>query len=112
MASNRVKKIRNVLAILVALVVLAGAMWKLDGRYAKADDVQAAQEQIVDQINDLHVETIEDRISRIRNQLWQIEDKYGADPNGMPELSRDRHRRLTCEIKDQEEKLDRIYDGN
>ena len=92
------KKISIILGLVISLTVIVGAAAKLDGRWAKT-------EQLVMVAQRLDQKIIQDRINAIQERLWRLEDKYGNIIANMISTVRDQYRRLLKEMKDLEKQL-------
>jgi len=92
------KKISIILGLVISLTVIVGAAAKLDGRWAKT-------EQLVMVAQRLDQKIIQDRINAIQERLWRLEDKYGNIIANMISTIRDQYRRLLKEMEDLEKQL-------
>jgi len=92
------KKISVILGLIISLTVIVGAAAKLDGRWAKTDQLVMVAQRLDQKI-------IQDRINAIQERLWRLEDKYGNIIADMASAIRDQYRRLLKEMKDLEKRL-------
>ena len=92
----------KIIAILTIIGMCFGVFFYVDANYAKCADVKAIERRL-----DYKIET--DKFSASQGRLWQLEDRYGPDPDRVQnkevrqqmkelktevEIHRDRVRRL------------------
>lgn len=93
-------KVGTIVSIFVGITVLAGAAWKVDSRYYQGDIVVAMQKDLYQSQlqSDYNWKTYERR--EVRNQIWDIEDRYGTDIDDMPEGIKDKYRDLKARLNE------------
>ena len=92
------KKIRNILGIIIAVGAVIGILFSLDAYVAKAKDVQQLEIRLDQKI-------LQDRSDFLQEQIWKFEDRYGYNLGEMKEDMRDRYRRLKKSLEDAKNKL-------
>lgn len=100
------KKLSIVLGIIIAFITIATTINRLDGRWAKAKEVEIIYEELQHTQTRLEQKIQEDRSYNIQERIWKLEDRYGFDIEQMPPEIRDQYRRL----KSDKEKLDKELD--
>ena len=63
--------VQKLVSICVGLIVIFGTFAALDGRYAKAVVVSQVSERLEKKI-------IQDRMEKIQERMWAMEDRWGA----------------------------------
>ena len=90
---------KTVISIISAILLIgsfSGAVFFLEDRYAKADDLAGNSQRLT-------VHIAQDRINFLQQQLWAMEDRVGNDVNRMTVDQRRRYR----EMKAEKERLER-----
>lgn len=100
------KKWGVILSILVSLTVLGTFIAKVDGRWAKAEDIQTIQQSLEKLEKRLDTKILQDRLSFLRDRVYALIDEYKTI-DGMPELIRNEYRDRMIEIEEIQKKLDK-----
>ena len=112
---------RQILAGIGALILIVGTCFSVyfyfETKYAHASDLKKAMEVMQKIETRLDSKIIEDRLTNVRKDIYEIEDRYCPDKSkpctekDMPELVRKRYRELKIEkdklekeVKDKEKK--------
>ena len=113
------KKIGAWAGVIIALVTIVGFASSLDGRYAKADQVNRIETKVDLTILKLRMEAVQER-------MWKIEDRqtekfvmeFNRYPTSaelvayMPEVTRDQYRALCTEYADLEAQIKALTGGS
>ena len=91
------------MGIIVAIITILTVTVKLDGRWAKAKDMEELNIELKHTQTRLEQKIQEDRSYNIQERLWKLEDRYGYKEEEMPSEIRDQYRRL----KDDKERIDK-----
>lgn len=65
--------VTRITAALALVGVLGGGIWAVDGRYAKAGEVQQLRKETKEQITDLKADTLENRRQAIKRTVFDLE---------------------------------------
>lgn len=108
---------REIVGILTGLATVIGITWaglnSLDIKYASAEDVEQTKQSIQKLNERIDYNTISDRIYKLQERLWKIEDRYGvelekAKGSKIESLIKEEHRRLLFEKKELENQLKKL----
>jgi len=100
------KKWGEVLSILVSLTVLGIFIAKVDGWWAKAEDIQTIQQSFEKLEKRLDTKILQDRLSFLRDRVYTLIDEYKTI-DGIPELIRNEYRNRMIEIEEIQKKLNK-----
>ena len=92
------KRIGLIITIIIGIGTVVGIGAKLDGRWAKAEDVKQLEKRLDQKI-------LEDRADNLRSRMWKLEDRYGVV---MPPEAREEHRELGAEREKVIRELDKL----
>jgi len=90
-------KISTWVALLIGMTTLVGAMFALDGRYAKTEEISTIKDYVQQVDKRLEVKILKDRANAIQERMWKIEDRYGMEVAKMSEEVREQYRELKKE---------------
>lgn len=63
------KRTQVIIGIVVGLITIAGALFAVDQRYAKSQDVELVSVR-------LELKILQDRYNDINSRIWKLEDRY------------------------------------
>lgn len=108
---------KETVGLIVGAATIIGLIWgginTLESRFASAADMEQSK-QSIQKLNDrIDYNSISDRVYKIQERLWKLEDRYGADlekPKGskVEELLKEEYRKLKYEKNALEEQLDKM----
>ena len=89
----------KIIALLTLVALLYGGVTVIDSRYAKSQEVKSIERRL-----DVKIEG--DILNQKQSRLWQMEDRYGADPEKVqnPE-AKQQMKELRVGISTQENRL-------
>lgn len=96
-----VKKYKALLAVVITLISLSGAIMAVETRYAKAKD----QKQIR---VDLDYYVLSQRAQELQRRMWELEDRYKCQEQQMPEDAKRAHREYRLEREEILRKIEMI----
>jgi len=98
-------KTKTIVALAIGCITLMGTAFSVDGRYAKAGDIQQVQEKVKKVETRLDNKILKDRANLIQERIWKYEDRYEGrkTPDTIKEVIRD----LEKELSDINKKLDK-----
>lgn len=67
------KRTLTIISCLVALMTVIGGFVAVDARYAKESRVCQVEQRLEQKI-------VTDRLFHLQERMWNLEDRYGADP--------------------------------
>jgi hypothetical protein len=103
------EKIGLIVALIMIIGTCFGVFFYFEKEYAHAGDMMKAMEVIKKVGDRLDFKITEDRLTNVRKDIYEIEDRYCPDKSkpctekDMPELVRKRYR----ELKTEKEKLEK-----
>ena len=89
------------ISVILTITTIAGALYAVDDRWAKASDLQLVELRLDQKI-------YSDRLHDIQLRIWSLEDRYGSDQK-MPKEVKDEYRRLKQEYQSIKLKLEHLY---
>lgn len=105
-------KATTVLGIVITLATITTMVFKLDGRFAKANDVESLREGVEYSIRKvgyrLDIKILKDRLEAIQERLWKLQDRFGYKIEEMPIEIREQYRKLEQEMRDLEKEIEDI----
>ena len=90
MLSKFLKNWKSMLAVVVTLSTISGMVVAIDSRWAKAGEVKQISQRLDQKI-------YSDRVDRIQERMWRLEDRFGSVCEKMPIESREEYRKLRDE---------------
>ena len=84
-------------ALLIGMTTLVGAMFALDSRYAKTEEISTIKDYVQQIDKRLDIKILKDRANALQERMWKIEDRYGMEVAEMSEEIRDQYRELKKE---------------
>jgi hypothetical protein len=90
-------KINTWVALLIGISTLGGAMFAIDARYAKTEEISDIKDYVQQIDRRLEIKILKDRANALQERTWKIEDRYGMDIAKMPETVREQYRTLNKE---------------
>jgi esterase/lipase len=84
-------------ALLIGMTTLVGAMFALDSRYAKTEEISTIKDYVQQIDKRLDIKILKDRANALQERMWKIEDRYGMEVAEMSEEVRDQYRELKKE---------------
>jgi len=90
-------KISTWVALLIGMTTLVGAMFALDSRYAKTEEISTIKDYVQQIDKRLDIKILKDRANALQERMWKIEDRYGMEVAEMSEEVRDQYRELKKE---------------
>ena len=84
-------------ALLIGMTTLVGAMFALDSRYAKTEEISTIKDYVQQIDKRLELKILKDRANALQERMWKIEDRYGMEVAEMSEEVRDQYRELKKE---------------
>lgn len=94
------KKIALIIGVVISLSTVTGIIFKLDGRWAKADTVKMLSMR-------LDIKIIEDYRKAVQARIWQLDDRH-PDPNLMPISIKEEYRDLKQKLKDLDKQIENL----
>ena len=82
---------------LIGMTTLVGAMFALDSRYAKTEEISTIKDYVQQIDKRLDIKILKDRANALQERMWKIEDRYGMEVAKMSEEVRDQYRELKKE---------------
>lgn len=108
------KKISAIIGLMIAITTIVGMLFKVDGRYAKAIDIdqleQYTQQHIQKVEKRLDLKILQDQLADVRKRIWALEDRYDNNINKMPQETKEEYRKLKEEKKELESKIEKIIE--
>jgi len=98
-------KTKTIVALAIGCITLMGTAFSVDGRYAKADDIQQVQEKVKKVETRLDNKILKDRANLIQERIWKYEDRY--EGRKTPDTIKEVIRELEKELSDINKKLDK-----
>jgi len=98
-------KISALIALLIGLTTIVGAMFALDNRYAKTEDISYIESYVEQVDKRLEVKILKDRANAVQERMWKIEDRYGMEVAEMSAEVRDQYRELKKEYDEIMQKI-------
>ena len=86
-----IKQIYCVLGVILFLASFWGIYYTVDVSLAKASDLRRVEIKV-----DRFI--LSQRIAQLQQRIWQIEDKFGRDPNKMPLEWKNEYRCLKLDL--------------
>tara|TARA_R100001244_G_scaffold124967_1_gene94902 strand:+ start:67 stop:399 length:333 start_codon:yes stop_codon:yes gene_type:complete len=90
-------KISTWVALLIGMTTLVGAMFALDSRYAKTEEISTIKDYVQQIDKRLDIKILKDRANALQERMWKIEDRYGMEVAKMSAEVRDQYRELKKE---------------
>lgn len=72
--------VTKITAALTMVGILGAGIWAVDGRYAKAGEVQQLRKETKEQVMDLKADTLENRRQAIKRTVFDLERLKGQRP--------------------------------
>ena len=98
-------KISTWIGLLIGLTTLVGAMFALDNRYAKTEDISDIESYVEQVDKRLEIKILKDRANAVQERMWKIEERYGMEVAEMSAEVRDQYRELKKEYDEIMEKI-------
>ena len=98
-------KISTWVALLIGMTTLVGAMFALDSRYAKTEEISTIKDYVQQIDKRLDIKILKDRANALQERMWKIEDRYGMEVAKMSEEVRDQYRELKKEYDEIMQKI-------
>ena len=95
------ERLSMIVGIIIGVISLVSTLFYLDNRWAKSRKVKKLEVR-------LEVKIQHDRLDRVQDRSWKIEDRYANIP--MPEDVKDDYRQLKIEIKRIESRIKHVTD--
>ena len=92
-------------ALLIGMTTLVGAMFALDSRYAKTEEISTIKDYVQQIDKRLDIKILKDRANALQERMWKIEDRYGMEVAEMSEEVRDQYRELKKEYDEIMQKI-------
>lgn len=93
------KYVKSILAVVIILVTLAGAVYKMDVHFAKAAELQKVEVNL-----DLYI--LSQRADQLQQRMWQIQDRYKCALEEMPIEAKEAYRLAEKEREEILRKID------
>lgn len=88
-----IKRGQAILALIIASSAIIGLLFSVDGRYAKAGDLNNVSVRLEQKI-------LMDKSDNLQQRLWKLEDRF--EGREMPQVAKEEVRRLRKEKRDLE----------
>ena len=96
---------KALLAVVSTLLVIMFGVWKLDDRHASAGAVREMNQEFT-------IFKAEDRLNNVQKRMWDMEARFGYEPETMPEGVKKEYWRLSSEKELLLLKLEKMYEND
>ena len=114
------KKIGVVLGIIISISTVVTIIFKVDGRYSKASELEKANQKIeivqkqsmmADQqiLKTFELERLQRRVNNLEERMWKLLNAFGKVED-MPTEIKDEYRRLESEKEKTEKQIEKLLE--